>query len=59
VALPDFFRPESGAFPGPAPGDSPASEYLVELKSYLPQLSPQQREDLLEMVKGLAQTLRH
>lgn len=58
VALADFFVGEAGASAPPAvPGDS-ASEYLVELKSYLPHLSSQQRQELLEMVKEMAQALR-
>ena len=61
VALADFFATEGeGAC---APNSSPAlsdaaSEYLVELKNYLPQLSTQQRQELLEMVKEMAQSLR-
>jgi transcriptional regulator with XRE-family HTH domain len=59
VALADFFAAdgEGAAAAAPAVGDG-ASEYLVELKNYLPQLSAQQRQELLDMVKDMAQTVR-
>lgn len=59
LTLADFFRAEAGGFLGPAPGEHPSSAYLIELKSYLPQLSPQQRQELLAMVKEMAQAVRH
>ena len=57
VALADFFVAEGGAVPAVVPSDG-SSEYLVELRNYLPQLSSQQRQELLEMVKEMAQTVR-
>lgn len=61
VALADFFTPEGETAAvlasAPVPADT-ASEYLVELRNYIPQLSPQQRQELLEMVKEMAQTVR-
>ena len=57
VALADFFVGEGGAVPAVVPSDG-SSEYLVELRNYLPQLSSQQRQELLEMVKEMAQTVR-
>ncbi|HEY7680881.1 MAG TPA: helix-turn-helix transcriptional regulator [Terriglobia bacterium] len=57
VALADFFAGEGGVAPSPAPADA-SSEYLVELRNYLPQLSSQQRQELLEMVKEMAQAVR-
>ena len=58
VALADFFADEVGAIaPAVVPSDG-SSEYLVELRNYLPQLSSQQRQELLEMVKEMAQTVR-
>ena len=57
VALADFFVVEGGAVPAVVPSDG-SSEYLVELRNYLPQLSSQQRQELLEMVKEMAQTVR-
>jgi transcriptional regulator with XRE-family HTH domain len=60
VALADFFAAEGGAaavVPGAMPSDT-ASQYLGELKNYLPQLSTQQRQELLEMVKEMATTVR-
>lgn len=53
VALTDFFLP-TGELPSYAvPGDA-AAEYLRELKNYLPQLTREQRQELLEMVKQMA-----
>jgi len=59
VALADFFAAEGeGATAStPLPSDT-ASQYLGELKNYLPQLSTQQRQELLEMVKEMATTVR-
>ena len=57
VTLADFFAPE-GVTPAPAEADGPP-DYLEELKSYLPQLSPDQRQELLQMVKKMAQPMRH
>ena len=58
VALADFFAADGEApLAAPAAADG-SSEYLVELKNYLPQLSSQQRQELLEMVKDMAQTVR-
>ena len=60
VTLADFFATEGDGQPGlstPVLADT-ASEYLVELKNYIPQLSPQQRQELLEMVKEMTQGAR-
>ena len=57
VALSDFFAADGGGAASVVPVDA-ASEYLQELRSYLPQLSPQQRQELLDMVKEMAQSLR-
>ena len=59
VALADFFAAEGegASASAPLPGDT-ASQYLGELKNYLPQLSTQQRQELLEMVKEMAATVR-
>lgn len=59
VALADFFAAEGeGASAAtPLPGDT-ASQYLGELKNYLPQLSTQQRQELLDMVKEMAHAVR-
>ena len=57
VALADFFAAEGASVTAPLSHD-PASEYLGELKNYLPQLSTQQRQELLEMVKEMAQSVR-
>jgi len=59
VALADFFAAEGegASATAPLPHDA-ASEYLGELKNYLPQLSTQQRQELLEMVKEMAQSVR-
>jgi transcriptional regulator with XRE-family HTH domain len=59
VALADFFAGEGeGASSSAAMPSDTASQYLGELKSYLPQLSTQQRQELLEMVKEMATTVR-
>ena len=57
VTLADFF-PTEGAPPATVPADGPPDS-LEELRSYLPQLSPQQRQELLEMVKEMAKPIRH
>jgi transcriptional regulator with XRE-family HTH domain len=50
VALADFFPHEDGvAIPGNA-----SSDCLQQLKNYIPQLSPEQRVEVLEMVKNMA-----
>ena len=57
VALADFFPHNDGIS---APGDGEASSrYLQELKNFLPQLSPQQRTELLDMVKEMAHGSKH
>ena len=59
VALADFFAAEGeGASAGASIPADTASQYLGELKNYLPQLSLQQRQELLEMVKEMAQAVR-
>jgi transcriptional regulator with XRE-family HTH domain len=59
VTLADFFSGDGdGAVAASAGGADGSSEYLVELRNYLPQLSPQQRQELLDMVKDMAQTVR-
>jgi transcriptional regulator with XRE-family HTH domain len=57
VALADFFAADGQGVPRTNPADG-ASEYLVELRNYLPQLSTQQRQELLDMVKEMAQSVR-
>jgi transcriptional regulator with XRE-family HTH domain len=57
VTLADFF-PTEGA-PPPAVEANGSPDSLEELRSYLPQLSPQQRQELLEMVKEMAKPIRH
>jgi transcriptional regulator with XRE-family HTH domain len=64
VALSDFFaangQPTEGA-PAAAMAASasdPANQYLAELKTLLPQLTSQQRDQLLDMVKDMASTLK-
>ncbi len=57
VTLADFF-PSEGATPAPVEAEGPPA-YLEELRSYLPQLSPEQRQELLEMVKEMARPIRH
>ena len=56
VNLADFFPGDDP--PSPSPGVAP-SAYLQELKNYIPQLSAEQRQELLEMVKEMAQTTKH
>lgn len=56
VALADFFPHGDGMVPGEP---NAASDYLQELKSYLPHLSSQQRLELLEMVKDMARVAKH
>lgn len=61
VTLADFFSHGDGtALPAPPPVGSAgtASDYLQELKHYLPHLSPQQRQELLTMIKEMARTSR-
>jgi len=59
VALADFFAAEGEGASASAPllSDT-ASQYLGELKNYLPQLSTQQRQELLDMVKEMATAVR-
>ncbi len=56
VALADFF-PHSDA--ATSPDGSASSEYLQELKNYIPQLSAKQRVELLDMVKDMAKASKH
>jgi transcriptional regulator with XRE-family HTH domain len=59
VALADFFAAEGEGASATLPvGNDNASEYLVELRNYLPQLSTEQRQELLHMVKEMAQAVR-
>lgn len=53
VTLSDFFSPEGAPHPSSGSGDS-ASEYLRELKNLLPQISAEQRQQLLDTVKQMA-----
>jgi len=57
VALAEFFPHDEGA--APRAGTAAASDCLHELKSFIPQLSPEQRVELLEMVKGMARASKH
>jgi len=57
VSLGDFFPSDDGA-PSGFGGDAP-HDYLQELQHYIPQLSEEQRRELLEMVKGMAETSKH
>ena len=57
VTLSDFFAGEAGGVPDGVVAD-PAAAYLQELRGYLPLLSPQQRQQLLEMVKEMARSVR-
>ena len=57
VTLADFFPSEGGR--PPSTRAESASDYLQELKNYLPQLSSEQRRELLEMVKEMARSVRH
>jgi transcriptional regulator with XRE-family HTH domain len=55
VSLADFFpQGETALLPGQEPG---SPDYLQELKAYVPQLSPEQRVELLEMVKNMARSV--
>jgi transcriptional regulator with XRE-family HTH domain len=56
VNLADFFPGDDP--PSPVPGVAP-SDYLQELKNYIPQLSAEQRQELLSMVREMAQTTKH
>ena len=53
VTLSDFFAFDGTPLGSDGAGDS-AGMYLRELKSLLPQLSPDQRQQLLETVKQMA-----
>ena len=55
VTLADFFALDGAALSSDGGGDS-AGDYLRELKSLLPRLSPEQRQQLLESVKQMART---
>lgn len=61
VALSDFFavngQPGEAA-PAAATSNDPATQYLTELKTLLPQLTTQQRDQLLDMVKDMAAALK-
>jgi len=54
VTLSDFFAMDGA--PLAAQAGDPAATYIRELKSLLPQLSPEQRQQLLETVKQMART---
>ena len=56
VALADFFPHDDGQ---PSGDGSPASAHLHELKNYIPRLTPEQRVELLEMVRSLARLPKH
>ena len=59
VALADFFAAEGeGAVASASVSSDAATQYLGELKNYLPQLSTEQRQELLAMVKEMAQSVR-
>jgi hypothetical protein len=55
VTLSDFFALDGTLLSSDGAGD-PSAGYLLELKSLLPQLSPDQRQQLLETVKQMART---
>jgi transcriptional regulator with XRE-family HTH domain len=55
VTLSDFFALDGLPLSPAGPAD-PASNYVLELKNLLPQLSPEQRQQLLETVKQMART---
>ena len=57
VPLAYFFSAEGGADSVAVVAEA-ASEYLQELRGYLPLLSPRQREQLLEMVKEMTRSHR-
>ena len=56
INLGDFFPGDDGQPPG-FPAAQP--DYLQELENYIPQLSNEQRRELLEMVKQMAQGTKH
>jgi transcriptional regulator with XRE-family HTH domain len=56
VALADFFPRDDGQ---PSAPGNPSSDYLQELKNYIPRLSPEQRVELLEMVRTMARVPKH
>jgi len=62
VALSDFFaangHPADGAPALASTPTDPAGQYLTELKTLLPQLTSQQRDQLLDMVKDMTSTLK-
>ena len=62
VALSDFFstngQPADGAAAAASAPADPANQYLSELKTLLPQLTSQQRDQLLDMVKDMAAPLK-
>jgi len=53
VTLSDFFLLDGTVVSAAGTGDA-AGEYLRELRSLLPQLTPEQRQQLLETVKQMA-----
>jgi transcriptional regulator with XRE-family HTH domain len=53
VTLSDFFSVDGKAGPAAGTGDA-SGEYIRELRTLLPQLSPEQRSQLLETVKQMA-----
>jgi transcriptional regulator with XRE-family HTH domain len=55
VTLSDFFALDGTPLTPSGPAD-PAATYVRELRSLLPQLSPEQRQQLLETVKQMART---
>jgi transcriptional regulator with XRE-family HTH domain len=57
VRLADFFSPDGGVIAEPQLSDT-ATEYLGELKGYLPNLSAEQKQELLDMVKEMSTALR-
>lgn len=56
VSLADFFAQEDGST---APAGKASSDYLQELKGYIPRLSPEQRVEVLEMIKTMARGAKH
>ena len=56
VALADFFPHEDGAA---IPSGNASTDYLQELKNYIPRLSPEQRVEVLEMIKAMARGAKH
>jgi transcriptional regulator with XRE-family HTH domain len=55
VALADFFPHEDSV----NAAGKPSTDYLQELKNYLPRLSPEQRVEVLEMIKAMAKGAKH